>query len=161
MQPEAQENVLSLYFHLHGIMLARMLTRKLPRRGLSRLMTLLFAMQIIVGGFCLLTAEAHAMSLSVQTMAMDGNCGKSMDPDHNQQVPDHSDACYHCDQPAELSNANPASIAGVTLVLSDVIRLPSAPLFSHTATGLFYAQMPTGPPRSSSLLYTTSQRILI
>jgi len=145
-----------------------MLTRHLHIRGLSRLMAALFAMQIVVGGFCLLTAEAHAMPQSVQTLAMDGNCAKPMQTSlqakqlaHDQQMPDHSDACYHCDQPAELSNASHASVVSVTLVLSDVVSLPTAPLFSSDATGLFSSRTPTGPPRSSSLLYTTSQRILI
>ncbi len=139
----------------------RMLTRKLHIRGFSRLMAVMFAMQIVVGGFCLLTAEAHAMPQSVQAMDMDGNCSKSMHTNYDEQTSDHSDACYHCDQPAELSNAGHASVLAVTLVLSDVIGLPAALLLNNEATGLFSARTPTGPPRSSSLLYTTTQRILI
>jgi len=147
-----------------------MLTRNLHTRGFSRLMVGLFAMQIVVGGFCLLTAEAHAMSQSVQAMNMDGNCAKSMHTNQSshdqssqdQQTPEHSEACYHCDQPAELSNASHASVVSAALVLlSDIVSLPTAPLFSSDATGLFSTRTPTGPPRSSSLLYTTSQRILI
>jgi len=143
-----------------------MLTRNVHARGFSRLMTVLFAMQIVVGGFCLLTAEAHAMSQSVQNMVMDGNCAKPVHAKQDQhaqdqQTPEHSDACYHCDQPAELSNASHASVVAVALVLSDVISLPVTLLLNSQATGLFTARSPTGPPRSSSLLYTTSQRILI
>jgi len=143
-----------------------MLNRYLHIRGFSRLMAGLFAMQVLVGGFCLLTAEAHAMpqSMSMQGMAMDGNCAKAMhanQPGHDQQSSDHSDACYHCDQPAELSNAGLASVVALTLALSDVISLPAAQLLNNEATGLFSARTPTGPPRSSSLLYATTQRILI
>lgn len=152
---------LSLCFHLHRIIMRRMLTRRFHIRGLSRLMVALFAMQIVVGGLCLLTPEAHAMPQFVQTMDTNGNCAK---PIHENQVShdqDHSDACYHCDQPDELSNASQVSVTSVTLALPDVISLPTAPLFSSDATGLFSTRAPTGPPRSSSLLYTTSQRILI
>jgi len=142
-----------------------MLSCYLHIRGLSRLMAGLFAIQVLVGGFCLLTTEAHAMpqSMSMQTMVMDGNCAKAMHAEQSShdQTSDHSDTCYHCDQPAALSNASYASVVAVSLVLSNVISLPAAQLFSSEATGLFTARTPTGPPRSSSLLYTTSQRILI
>jgi hypothetical protein len=158
-----------LYFHLQKNSIRRMLTRNKHIRGvfrsMARLMAGLFAMQVLVGGFCLLTAEAHTMPqlMSMQTLAMDGNCAKAMHAEQSShdQTSDHSDACYHCDQPAALSNASYASVVAVSLVLSDVISLPAAPLFSSEATGLFTARTPTGPPRSSSLLYTTSQRILI
>jgi len=110
----------------------------------------------------------------MQNMVMDGNCAKPMQAQnhheqhaddlqaYDQQTPDHSDACYHCDQPAQLSNASHTSVVSATLVLSDVVSLPTAPLLNNEATsGLLSARTPTGPPRSSSLLYTTSQRILI
>jgi len=133
-----------------------------------RLMAMLFAVQVMVGGFCLLTAEAHAMppSMSMQGMAMDGSCAKSGHVDHNlngqhQHEQDDSGNCYHCDQPDELSSSAFTSAAPVLLVLSDFISLPAAPLFDLAATGLLTARTPTGPPRSSSLLYTTTQRIRV
>ncbi len=147
-----------------------MLTRKVHVRGffriVARLMAGLFAMQVLAGGFCLLTPEAHAMpqSMAMQGMAMDGNCANAVHADqssHGPQSSDHSDACYHCDQPDELSNAGLASVVAVMLVLPDVISLPAAPLFNREATGLLSTRTPTGPPRSSSLLYTTTQRIRV
>jgi len=143
-----------------------MLTRNVLMRGICRLMTVFFAVQIIVGSLCLLTTEAHAMPQSVQNMVLGGNCAKSTHANQgqyvqDQQTPDHSDACYHCDQPAQLSNANHASVVPVALVFTDVISLPVAPLLNSQTTGLFSSRTPTGPPRSSSLLYKTSQRILI
>jgi len=139
-----------------------MLTRKLHTRGLSRLMAVMFAVQIMVGGFCLLTAEAHAMAAPVQTMNVDGHCAKSTHAgtshEHN---PDHSGNCYHCDQPDELSNSAFPSVAPIALVLTDVISLPAMPQLQNQATGLLYSRTPTGPPRSSTLLYTTTQRIRV
>jgi len=145
-----------------------MLTRKLHIRGvfrsMARLMAVLFAVQIMVGGFCLLTAEAHEMpqSMQMQNMVMDGNCAKSMHTgaNHNQDS-DHSGNCYHCDQPDELSNASFTSMASVALVLTDVISLSAVTQFSSATTGLLTTRTPTGPPRSSSLLYTTTQRIRV
>ena len=165
MMPEMQPcRVLSsLYFHLQGISLRSMLKRYLHIRGLSRLMAGLFAMQIIVGGFCLLTAEAHAMPQAMQGMNMAGNCAKAMHGDvaaqHDAQG--HSDACYHCDQPTELSNSNTVSLAEAALVLQAVVSLPAAPQYQLPGDGLFVTRMPTGPPGSASLLYQTSLRILI
>jgi len=127
-----------------------------------RLMVMLFAVQVMVGGFCLLTAEAHAMPQPVQTTDMDGHCAKSthisLSHEHGSN---HSGNCYHCDQPDELSSSAFTSPAPMLLVLSDFISLPAAPLFDQAATGLLSTRTPTGPPRSSSLLYTTTQRIRV
>jgi len=144
-----------------------MLMRKQHIRGVSRsmtrLMAVLFAVQIVVGGFCLLTAEAHEASQSVaSTMQVNGHCAKPMHVSANhKQDSDHSGNCYHCDQPDELSNAAFTSMVPVVLVLSNVIISPVAPPFSRVATGLLSTRTPTGPPRSSSLLYTQTQRIRV
>ena len=140
-----------------------MLTRKLHIRGFSRLMTVMFAVQMVVGGFCLLTAEAHTMPASVQSSDMDALCAKSIGPISNHgQESDHSGNCYHCDQPDELSSSSFTSMAApIALVLSGVISLPAAQQFGSTATGRLSLRTPTGPPRSSSLLYATTQRIRV
>ncbi|MDQ6982929.1 MAG: hypothetical protein Q9M08_08025 [Mariprofundus sp.] len=141
-----------------------MLTRKLHIRGFSRivarLMAVMFAVQMMVGGFCLLTAEAHAMPQSIQTQDVHAHCAKSShaDDEHSQ---DHSGNCYHCDQPDELSNSAFPSVAPLALVLSDIITMPAAPLFTSAATGMLSTRTPTGPPRSSSLLYSTTPRIRV
>ncbi|MDQ6996752.1 MAG: hypothetical protein Q9M82_04740 [Mariprofundus sp.] len=143
-----------------------MLTRKLHIRGcfriVARLMAVMFAVQVVVGGFCLLTAEAHTMPVSVQISAMDAHCSKSMYTisNHEHEL-DHSGNCFHCDKPNELSSSALTSVASIVLVVSGVISLPVAPQFGSAATRRFSTRTPTGPPRSSSLLYTTTQRIRI
>jgi len=159
----------SLCFHIERSNVRCMLNRYMHIRGgarsVARLMAMLFAVQIVVGGFCLLTAQAHAMPQAMQDVH--AHCTKSSQqhqPDHqlsDEHEQNHSDNCYHCDQPDELSSSSFTSAAPVLLVLSDVISLPAAPLFDQVATGLLTARIPTGPPRSSTLLYTTTQRILI
>jgi len=124
-------------------------------------MAVMFAMQIMVGGFCLLTAEAHAMPASVHAENMDAHCAKPMHAVSDNGASDHSGNCYHCDQPDELSTSSHTSAAPVMLVLSDIIGLPITPQLSRVNTGMFSARTPTGPPRSSSLLYTTTQRIRV
>jgi len=136
-----------------------MLTHNLPLRGFSRLLAVMFAVQIVVGGFCLLTVEAHAMPASVQTMNMDTHCAKSMHTISNHEhESDHSGNCYHCDQ---LFSSAFTPMVPVSLALSGVISLPAAPQFGSTTTGRLSARIPTGPPRSSSLLYTITQRIRV
>jgi len=131
-------------------------------RAVARLMAMLFAVQIMVGGFCLLTADAHEMPQSVQSQNAGAHCAKSVHTDaSHEHGSNHSGNCYHCDQPDQLSSANAISIAPVMLVLADIITMPSAPQFSIAAIGLFSSRTPTGPPRSSSLLYTQTQRIRV
>jgi len=155
-----------LYFHLYWLNVRRMLMRNKHIRGgfrsMARLMAVMFAVQIMVGGFCLLTAEAHAMPHAVQTQNVQAHCAKSAHADAtHEQDTEHSGNCYHCDQPDELSSSAFTSVAPVMLVLSDIISLPAMPLSGLASTGLLSTRTPTGPPRSSSLLYTTTQRIRV
>jgi len=147
-----------------------MLSRYLHIRGLSRLMVALFAVQIIVGGFCLLASEASAMPPSAQSQGMHAHCGmkgnvsgqnRSDQATTSHHTQDGSSSCYHCDQPDQLSSSSPSAVASLLLVLADDISLTIAPLSVDNTTGFLSTRTPTGPPRSSSLLYTTSQRILI
>jgi len=139
-----------------------MLTHNLPFHRFSRLMAVMFAVQIVVGGFCLLTAEAHTMSASVQSSGMDAHCAKSVHTiSNNEHNSDHSGNCYHCDQAEQLSNSVVSSAVSMTLVLVDMISLPVTSLFGSDAAGLFTIRTPTGPPRSSSLLYSITQRIRV
>ncbi len=147
-----------------------MLTRIMHIRGLSRLMAGLFAMQIVVGGFCLLTAEAHeivplAMAGTSDgdspNSGIDGHCGKSVDSgSQRHHESDHSGNCSHCDHPDELSSSVVSGLS-LALVLADIIVLPSACEGERSASGLLSTRTPTGPPSSSTLLYTTTQRIRI
>jgi len=129
-------------------------------RALSSLMAGLFALQIVVTGFCLLTDEAHAMPMpAMQSGHIDAPCAKAGHI-HKNAASDHSGSCYHCDQPDELSNASFSSFAQVSILLPGVITMPVAAIWKPESIELS-SRTPTGPPRSSSLLYTTSQRIRI
>jgi len=120
----------------------------------------LFALQIVVTGFCLLTAEAHAMPMpAMQSGAVELPCAKSGHMDQHDSS-SHSGSCYHCDQPDELSNASFSSLAQVSILLPGIITMPVATTWQPEST-LSFSRTPTGPPRSSSRLYTTSQRIRI
>jgi len=120
----------------------------------------LFAMQIMVGAFCLLTTDAHAMPMVQHAVAdqMDAHCTNA--PLHQQHDPAHSGACYHCDQPDELSNTSFSSLVQVAILLPGMIADHAMQSSSHVS-GLHFSRTPTGPPRSSTLLYTTSPRIRI
>jgi hypothetical protein len=141
-----------------------MLLRKTHTRRISRLIAGLFAVQIIVTGFCLLTSQAHAAEMSPMAMAqmgdMSGHCSKSMQGMGQHSGTSHSDGCFHCDEPAQFVKAGTADLAPVNLVLVALSLLPEMPaLASWDEATAFYA--PTGPPRSSSLLFTTTQRIRV
>jgi len=140
-----------------------MLRDKLRFRRLSCLMAGMFAMQVLVSAFCLLTSEAHAMPMAQhgtpQSAQIDAHCAKA-EPLHEQQTPHHSGSCYHCDQPDELSNSSFSSLAQVAVLLPAIVSVPALRAWGHDS-GLLSTRVPTGPPRSSTLLYTTSQRIRI
>jgi len=151
-----------LCFHFSQRILRPMLLRyKLYYRRLSCLMAGLFAMQILVGAFCLLTTEAHAMPMVQHAVAdqMDTHCAKAA-PLHQQHLPTHSGACYHCDQPDELSNTSFSSLLHIAILLPGIISDHALQSSSHVSR-LYFSRTPTGPPRSSTLLYTTSPRIRI
>ncbi|HKI61164.1 MAG TPA: hypothetical protein VKA31_02615 [Mariprofundaceae bacterium] len=126
--------------------------------GLSRLIAGLFAMQVIVTGFCMITTQAHAMPQSVHSSEMGSHCAKA---EHTGEHQHHSGSCYHCDQPDELSNSTLTSFAAVALLLPGVISAPALPQWHDVSSGLLSSRTPTGPPRSSSLLFTTTQRIRV
>jgi len=134
-------------------------------RGTSRLMAGLFAMQVIITGFCMITAEAHAMpqsamhSSTMQSQDVGAHCAKADSASEHHKT--HSGNCYHCDQPDELSNSGLASFATVAMLLPGVLGMQAPQQWHNVSSGLLAARTPTGPPRSSSLLFTTTQRIRI
>jgi len=148
-----------------------MLKRKLHIRGVSRAMTrlmaVLFAMQIMVGSFCLMSADVHAIPQAMAAVDMQANCAGMAAASAKQDQPSehsdhHSGSCYHCDQPDELSNASSVFSAPlVALLLPNVVTQPVAVLLHGVETGQLSTRTPTGPPRSSSLLYTITQRIRV
>ena len=148
-----------------------MFMHKSHTRRISRLVAGLFAVQIVVTGFCLLTSQAHAMPMSQMSGSgmhmsdtvmgdMDGACGKSAHMDGQYNGTSHSGGCFHCDEPDQFVKAGTADLTQVSLVLVALSLLPEMPaLAAWDETTSFYA--PTGPPRSSSLLFTTTQRIRV
>ncbi len=148
-----------------------MFLRKAHTRRLSRLVAGLFAVQIVVTGFCLLTSQAHAMPMAQMSGTgmhmsdtvmgdMAGSCGKSVHMDGQHDGTSHSGGCFHCDEPAQFVKAATADVAPVSLVLVALSVLPEMPvLTAWDEAAAFYT--PTGPPRSSSLLFTTTQRIRV
>ncbi len=141
-----------------------MLKRKLYRRALSRLIAGLFAVQFIAAGFCLMMPQAHAMPMAKVAHSMSDTMDKAehcTQPMETQMSHDtgHS-SCTHCDQPDSfLQNAS----APVQLDLDMQPDLLAAPKVSDwvSQTVSLFSRTPTGPPRSSSLLYRISPRILV
>lgn len=142
--------------------------RKLHDRAFSRMMPVLFAVQVMMGGFCLLTIEAQAMPRSGWTQHMPVQdvhlCGAGFSQiigPHglDQHDRDYSGSCDHCDQPDQLSHVIFLSVAQPALSGSSGQRLVQ--ISGSDATGLFTKRTATGPPRSSSLLYTLTQRIRV
>ncbi|MDX8409640.1 MAG: hypothetical protein R8J84_06330 [Mariprofundales bacterium] len=130
-------------------------------RSVARLMTLLFVMQVVVAGACMLTPQAHAMPMAQPIDAAHAPCS---DPAVNQgdlDGHDHGDACFHCDEP-DVSLTATTSLLQAPAVFTTLVAVPSATLHPQPLLRqLRFVRTPTGPPRSASLLYTTSQRIRI
>jgi len=140
-------------------------------RGFSRLMAGLFAVQVLAAGFCLLTPEIHAANAQPATMQMQASSGmadmashckndSATDPADGTPASNHHSSCAHCDQPDELiqSKVSPFNIdfdLAVQPVAVLAIDLPAQ------VTVDLAVRTPTGPPRSSSLIYTITQRIRI
>jgi len=149
-----------------------MFMRRSHARFTSRLVAGLFAVQIVVTGFCLLTSQAHAMPMDQMGAShmsgmmsgaddMSGHCSKSMMHMNGQgHDASHSGGCFHCDEPDQFVKAASADLAPVSLVLACLAMLPEISDVT-TATLLSEVQAPTGPPRSSTLLFTTTQRIRV
>jgi len=146
-----------------------MLLRKANTRRLSRLVAGLFAVQIVVTGFCLLTTQAHAMPMAqmdathmsdTQMGSTSGHCSESMLSKAQHAGTSHGDGCFHCDEPAQFVKAGNADTAPVSLVLTCLTMLPE-PVGEGATDIKLIAFSPTGPPRSDSLLLSTTQRLRI
>lgn len=135
----------------------------------SRLMAGLFAVQVIVAGFCLMPVKAHASSMPQMAapmpqmtsahagMATDHCASMAAEHAHNSQ---HRAPCVHCDQPDAMAQAF-AAIDHADLPLLPVLAFADSAQLVPAEQGLLSARVATGPPRSSSLIYTTTQRIRI
>lgn len=146
-----------------------MFLRKQQTRFVSRLVAGLFAVQIVVTGFCLLTSQAHAMPAGQMSAShitdsmkaeMAEHCSKSMQGGGHDAGSSNSDGCFHCDEPDQFVKVGTADLAPVSIVLTLLVMLPQT-LDWTVRTELSDTHTPTGPPNSSSILFTTTQRIRV
>ena len=141
-----------------------MLRRNLQIRLLSRLMAGLFALQLIGTGFCLLTPDAHAKPAVHAAMTHDMHMAPT--DEHCAQPAEHSEehgaTCAHCLQPqVDLSaKHNQAPNQIVLAFLPDFLAADQTANIDNHAL-LLLSRTPTGPPRSSSLIYDITQRIRV
>jgi hypothetical protein len=131
---------------------------------LSRLIAGLFVVQFFAAGFCLMMPLAHAMPMVKVTYLMSDamndaeSCtqAQAMDTEMNHSATHVS--CTHCDQPDSFMQKAPVQMDFV--LQPDLSAVPKrTEWISQPAT--FYSLMPTGPSSSSSLIYSTTQRIRI
>ena len=146
-----------------------MFARGMQRR-FARLLTLLFAAQVIAGGFCLMSAQAHEVHLhgthqamgmaAMADTAIHANCAAMVQPASASQHAHHANGCIHCDQQTALNNVHADQFSAAWMLTQPVTWI-DAPSLQPLHAGLFAAHTPTGPPRSSSLLFTITQRIRV
>lgn len=139
-----------------------MLRRKQHTRLLSRLLAGLFALQLI-GSFCLLTPAAHAMPV-VHAMAESMPMGVT--DEHCAQATGHSErqaaSCAHCLQPeVDLSAKHNQAPGQIGLALLPDFLTPDSTASVAGPAALLSSRTPTGPPRSSSLIYDITRRIRV
>jgi len=100
-------------------------------------------------------AYAHEMQMPVSG-SMASHCDNAVKSDAG-----HADsACAHCDQPDELIQSK-ASLFNIDFEQPLILVTPTIIDSPAKATVDFSVRAPTGPPRSSSLIYTTTKRIRI
>ena len=143
-----------------------MFMRKLHIRGVSRLISGLFAVQLFAAGLCMMAPDAHAMPI-VATSSHTASHSMEMVADHcatpaaeAQDAGSKQSACSHCNQPDELLQNVQSSVHGDLLFIAYIRQSLNEISVFHPALGLT-SRVPTGPPKSSSLLYHTTQRIRI
>jgi len=140
--------------------------RKLHTRGVSRLISGLFAVQLFAAGLCMMAPDAHAMPMAT-TFSHTASHSMDMSADHcatpqieTQDAGTNQSACSHCNQPDELLQNIQSSVHGDLLFIAYIGLQQHDISAFQPALGLT-SRVPTGPPKSSSLLYHTTQRIRI
>ncbi len=121
---------------------------------LGRAVIAAFAAQVVAGAMCLMPAVAMAAPQASASSAM-----PACTMDHGASPTHARHACPHCDAPdsitpSHIGFAHPPAMAFVAVVA------PS-PSVAETRVGFFVRPIPTGPPRSASLLLTQTKRLRI
>jgi len=151
------------------------------RHALVKAMVGLFAVQMVLTGICMLSPNAHAampitnmtsttMSNTTSTTTsnmmaqqgdtMAGHCSQTLSHAPHQANDAHSKACFHCDDSDMFVKAAVADVPVFSPVLVFVSVMPEVSVW-HAEQAVSMAVMPTGPPRSDSLLFSTTRRIRI
>ena len=127
-------------------------------------LVMLFAFQVVVAGFCLLTREAHAapmpdMSMVQTEQHVGGSCAQASQTDPS--APAHSSGdCFHCNKQTPFVKTAAPDVPAFAPLLAFVAIAPEwteqAAIVPSVAP-----DSATGPPRSSSLLFTTTRRIRV
>jgi len=116
-----------------------------------------FAVQLLAAGFCAMPASAHAAMASHQyassASCQQGDCNRGM------PMPAQHQACAHCGMP-DLASGHVAVASPGTTVLAHV-ALPVAPGLQAPKQADVFRTRILAPPRSTTLLFTTTQRIRI
>lgn len=149
-----------MFFNFSGRTVAVMLTVRKKWPALYRLMAMLFAMQMVVTGFCVLAPQAHAMPMVENAMMqadMKAPCSDAAAM--HAHTMKHGHACAHCDQTDTLTYVQLDQDHSTPLLATlQGYERPDLFLLSAVA-GL--SSLSRGPPRSASLIFNTTRRIRI
>ena len=129
---------------------------------------LVFAVQILVSSLCISTSAQAMETISTEHCHQDmANAGMdhgmmqaSMSTESTQPVQMPPATCSHCDSPGDIALfVNDLDISSPHLILAFVV---SETVSIHTEAELpNFIERAQAPPRSSTTLYTTTQRIRI
>ncbi len=142
--------------------IAAMFSYFADHRGFQRLMAgvaLLFTAQLLLSSACLMAADMPATPSDDGSIMLLTEVEKHCNADiglHQQQPQAH--ACFHCEEPTQASSAVFALLSLDHISMFSVLDREDYHVFTLS---MLISRTPTGPPRSSSLLFTTTQRILI
>jgi len=134
----------------------------LDHRGFQRLMAgvaLLFTAQLLLSSACLMAADMSDLSTEDASMIVLTEVEKHCNADvglHQQQPQAH--ACFHCEEPTQAPSA---MLSLLSLDYSAMFSVLDREDLHLLMPSMLTSRTPTGPPRSSSLLFNTTQRILI
>jgi len=127
----------------------------------SKSLLVMFVAQLFLSAACVSTANADSMSRSVSAMAHCHNesVASSQTFDANHTANQNMSACSHCDTP-DMGVSSPVPVAAdMVPVLLAVIMLPEMLVLSTSHVSSLADD--SALPHSFSLLYQTTQRILI
>ncbi|MFQ5581570.1 MAG: hypothetical protein ACE5F3_02960 [Mariprofundaceae bacterium] len=137
----------------------------LNKRALRRMgfgFIAVFTVQLLVASFCAVPASAHVAMVSHQSASlqgMQGICSKNMPVQMSaDQMAMQHQVCAHCDMP-DLAYGNVAVAADAkVLAHATLLTIPVSQTPEHAD---MLRMRILAPPRSSTLLFTNTQRILI